>query len=159
MNIYSPEPGTHIPALVKAVMESTGPILELGMGLFSTTLLHALAEDQNRELYSFEHKGKILNTFKRFESEKHHLIFVPHWDDIDIDREWGVALVDHEPSNRRAKEIKRLANNTKYVVAHDSEKENEHIYHYSEIYDLFLYKKFYTKSDPNTVVMSNVCLI
>jgi len=146
MNIYSPNPGTHIPALVKAVMDSDGPILELGMGLFSTPVLHALAEDQGRELYSLENKGKILRHFKRFENENHHLVFVPDWDEIDIEREWGVALVDHEPDERRQIELTRLSRWADYVVAHDSD---------GKTYSAFKYRLDYNKTRPNTVILSN----
>ena len=157
MRDYRPIGATHIPVLIKAVHMSTGPILELGSGPFSTALLHSLAIDMDRELITYENGRSYYERYSNMQGGNHKVFFVDDWDKLDISyKHWGVALVDHSPDTRRRIEIKKLANCADYIVAHDSDEKNDEKYHkYSEIYPLFKYHYDYKKQVPNTVVLSN----
>ena len=153
---YEPGWGSHIPVLVKVFEISQGPILELGTGVFSTPILHTLCLSKDRQLVSYENDPYYFERHGDFRTDKHQIILVSNWDDIKIENTfWNVALIDHKPEERRKTEVKRLANNTKYIILHDSESRNEKLYKYSEIYPLFKYRFDYTACYPHTTVLSN----
>ena len=146
---------THVPLLVQVFEISEGDVLEMGTGYFSTLILRWLCEMHDRTLYSFEsNKGwydRAMKKPKPFQK----LTYVENWDDADIEREWGMAFIDHGPNHRRQHEIKRLANYAEYIVIHDTEPESEKSYHYSNIWNLFRSRYDYKKCLPWTSVVSN----
>lgn len=144
-----------IPALMKSLEMVDGDVLELGAGIYSTLLLHWICFDSNRLLVTYENGEKYYDMVKHCESDLHKVIFVEDWDVIDIEKYWGVALIDHAPAIRRKDDIKRLANYTGAIVVHDSQGRSRKHYHYEEIYPLFKYKCGYAKALPHTVVLSN----
>jgi len=146
---------SYIPALLIALERVDGDVLELGSGMYSTPLLHWMCIDQNRLLVTYENDKKYFDISKAFETDIHEVIFVEDWDLINIERPWGVVLVDHGPGLRRREEIKRLANYAQCLVVHDSNGRLDHMYRYSEVYPLFKYKWTYHKGMPHTIVLSN----
>jgi hypothetical protein len=132
-----------------------GDVLELGAGIYSTLLLHWVCFDSNRLLVTYENYERYYNMVKHCESELHKVILVERWDDADIERDWGVVLVDHAPAIRRKDDIKRLADYAKVIVVHDSQGRARKHYHYEEVYPLFKYKCGYAKSLPHSVILSN----
>lgn len=153
---YEPEWGSHAPVLIKILEISKGPILELGMGIFSTPLLHTLALSKNRLLVSYEDDPYVFERHEKFRTDKHQIIFVTNWDDTKIeDTAWGMAFIDHGSGERRKIEMRRLANSARYIVLHDTDPEREIFYRYSEVYPLFKYRFDYTVCCPHTTVLSN----
>ena len=159
----NPKYGSYIPALLTALGKiDTGDVLELGSGLYSTALLHWVCLEQERKLVTYENDQRyydlaMLCKHKPNENHQHHEIyFVEDWDLIDIEKPWGVVLVDHGPGTRRREEIKRLANYAQCLVIHDSNGRYEKDYHYSEIYPLFKYKRGYINGMPHSVILSNL---
>lgn len=153
---YRPAGGSHIPILTKVLELSDGPVLELGMGPFSTPILHWLCLDKRRQLFSYENGSSWLKENKHFETDWHKITFVEDWDKIDIDNiHWGIAFIDHAPAERRAVDIRRLANKADYIILHDSEESQDKHYSYSEIYPLFKYRYDYKRQKPHTTVLSN----
>jgi len=147
--------GTHLPALIKAVMASDGPILELGTGLFSTPFLHYACYENKRELVSYDNEIDYYEFNKPFENDYHKVIFVEDWDKIDLSKHWSVALVDHHPGSRRRFEIARLANNVDYVIVHDTQPRSGSRYKYSRVFPLFKYRRDFGREKPLTTVLSN----
>lgn len=137
-------------------MEITdGPVLELGMGISSTPLLHMLCFDRDRLLVSYEHDQQYANMFRKYRSEAHKFKLVKNWDEVDTkEHKWSVVLVDHKPDERRVVEIQRFAW-VDYLVVHDSEPNNNHIFGYDKIFPLFKYRYDYTKARTHTTVLSN----
>jgi hypothetical protein len=150
---------THLPALMRALALTDGPVLELGMGLFSTPYLHYACLLAERYLASYDNNEGWARTFSQygnFSEASHHSIFiVDDWDAVHMEAPWSVALVDHSPSERRVTEIKRLANLARIIVAHDSNGRWENQYHYSTIYPLFRYRTDWTGDGRHAVVLSN----
>jgi len=154
--------GSHLPIMIKLLEITDGPVLELGMGLFSTPYLHWACFDSKRKLLSCENKSHF-NDFWNFTDKReagndytyHTFEFIEDWDKLDLSGQWSVVLVDHAPGPRRKEEIRRLANNADYIVVHDTNGRNDWHYKYSEIFSLFKYR-YDTKFYPQTTVLSNI---
>jgi hypothetical protein len=157
--------GTHNIPLIAAVINSEGPILELGAGDYSTPLLHALCKKNKRFLHSTDTDKKWLDLFIDLETPYHQFTYVPvfeddcmlnpnleKWDSIGIDHSWGVVLVDHRPAERRRVDIARLKNNTNIFVVHDSEQLS---YEYENVFSMFKYRYDYTRYKSRTTLLSD----
>lgn len=153
MHRPNPDWGTHIPALVATLAKSKGPVLELGMGISSTPLLHALCFDQNKFLLSVDNDPVFTKMFSKYRSTGHHIELIKDWDEI-LDGKWGVVLVDHKPDERRAIEAKKFTQ-SEFVILHDSEPAHNDLYHYDQVYPLFKYRFDYKKASVHATVLSN----
>ena len=154
--IYAPDYCTHIPLLIKVLQRSNGPVLEIGMGPFSTPLLHSMCYEMKRHLVSYDNNMDFFEPNSAFANKGHEVRMVNNWDEAEIeDRHWGVAFLDHAPALRRKEEAKRLVNNVDFLIIHDSEKSKDKYFKYSEIYPLFKYRYNYKRMSPQTVVLSN----
>ncbi len=149
--------GTHLACLIQAMSKTDGDVLELGMGLFSTPYLHYQCMLSKRKLVSYENFESYANFFieYRYPNEYHEINIVEKYADADIEKPWDVVLIDQTPDDSRAEEAKRLANLAKFVVIHDANPKQDHIYHYSEIYPLFKYKTVWDKDKNPAAVLSN----
>ena len=150
---YEPTWGSHIPVLIKVMEHTSGCVLELGMGISSTPLLHMLCFDKDRHLVSYEDDPTFIKMFEKYADSTHEIRKVEDWNHINLDHDWSVVLVDHKPAERRIEEIKRL--NAEYIVIHDSEPSMNELYRYDEIYPLFKHRFDYTKALVHTTVLSN----
>lgn len=158
--------GTHMESLITAVVNTHGPILEMGCGDFSTPLLHALCTRSKRFILSVEtHKNWMLN-FTDLQTEWHNFVYLKIydnddtrvnpkpslWDTIGLDRNWSIVLIDHAPEPRRIIDIQRLRNNTEIFVIHDTEATS---YGYEPIINSFKYKYVNNRYLPSTTVVSD----
>lgn len=150
----SVEYGSHIPHLIKIMNITNGPVLELGMGIFSTPYLH-FACYPNRRLVSYENHKDFYDWLSPMKKDYHEIYFVTDWDKINISGHWSIVLVDHDPTSRRKEEIKRLANSADYIVVHDTNPRLDRKYRYSEIYPLFKFRKDFNQEKPYTSILSN----
>lgn len=147
--------GSHIPVLVKLASMTSGPVLEMGMGLFSTPLLHWLCLPTKRKLVSYENSKEYIDSYSLFKSDFHSIISVESWSDTNLSGYWDIALIDHAPAERRKEDALRLRSNCGYVVLHDSQREVERRYHYSTVYPFFKYRKEFGYAKPHVTVLSN----
>ncbi len=150
--------GTHLPCLIKAISKTTGDVLEMGMGLFSTPFLHYACTISQRNLVSYETDKGWAKWFIKYHyaNQYHKIIGLDSYDDAEIEKEWDVALIDNSPDFRRVIEVRRLANLTKYIIIHDSKGRYEKQYHFSEIYPLFKYKTDWVQESRGATVLSNL---
>lgn len=148
---------THIPVLLRVLNVTSGPILEMGVGNFSTPLLHFACLDSNRVLQSYDNDPRYIKGASPFSCALHLVDLIDDWDKADINKFgfWSLALIDHKPAERRIIDIERLAKLAEYIVCHDSEPIVEHVYNYKKVFPLFKYIWNYTKVTPNTLVLSN----
>lgn len=165
---YFPGWSSHYPMLITALdlarpgiaksfsidLDNTD-VLELGMGPFSTPLLHWLCFDDDRKLFSYDNDPKYIEMNRRFRSDWHTVELVEDWNTVAMDRFWSVAFVDHRPAGRRYHDIKRLAKQAFIVVVHDTEPENNRFYAYHRAFVKYKYRYDWTKAKPHTTLLSN----
>lgn len=140
---------SHIPVLQQVLAASTGPVLELGAGLFSTPMLYWLCFDQGRELTSYDNNPDYTATLKKF-----NVNYIDDWDKVEV-KPYSVVFIDQAPFERRHIDAARFANAADYVVIHDSQRHLNQYSKYDTIYHLFKYKTVYRKTKPHTTVLSN----
>ena len=150
--------GSHIPVLVKMMGKINGPVLELGIGNSSTTLLHWLCAEKGLPLLSLEDDQDWYDQFASFKTFNHRIEFVENWDDLSkfkvYKTKWSMVLVDNNPIRKRRQLAKRLRIHADYLLLHDAEPENDHKYGYTKIYNKFKYQYIYDKVWPFTAILS-----
>jgi hypothetical protein len=151
--------GSHIPVLYKCLKETTGPILECGIGFNSTPITHQFSKD--RKVYSLEAIGNWYKLFTQYENENHKIIHVDKWEnfkDFILSEQWSIIFVDQRPQSYRGWTIELVQNNAEFVIAHDTQDVNLKKNHYKH-HHLLKYKNSYryeAVGKPYTTVVSNV---
>ena len=146
--------GSYMPVLSRFVAETTGPILELGVGFCSTPYLHWVCYPTRRRLVSYENNPEYYRFCESWKDEFHDVHCIADWDSVNLSEPWSIAFVDHAPPGRRPEEMKKLTH-AEYVIVHDTENNNEHRYHLRTIRHLYKYRFKYTKAYPYTTVYTN----
>jgi len=152
--LLTPNFGTHMFALLRVLDRTTGPVVELGVGLYSTPMLHYICQMHGRHLTSYEDNPRFFDWMRWYQADHHDVLAVDNWDAIDLSHPWSVALVDHNQKRGRYKELARLTH-AKYVVAHDSEDSHDRAHRYSTVEHLYKYKRRDESAYPQTTVFSN----
>lgn len=116
---------SHLPALLACIAVTDGPVLELGVGHFSTPHLHALCGALGRNLISIERDDEWREGFAgKFRSDRHAV--VKEWVLLGHDAKWAVAFIDDSPGGEsRARAFKALIEGSHFVVMHDAQKDAE----------------------------------
>jgi hypothetical protein len=149
--------GSHLPVLMKVMSITDGPVLEMGMGIFSTPYLHWACFSAKRKLCSFDNDPDYFNQNHEYCNDYHEVTLVTDWDKIDIDKPWDVVLVDHAPCLRRKVDIMRLADLAKFIVVHDTDwHQNKHYDYRKAVFPFFKYQYWFTEFRPKTTVLSNL---
>ena len=141
---------THQPLLVAALLNTQGPILEMGGGYYSTPLVSAFANVQRREAHTIETGAGMYELLKRFSSPFHKIWsvsgydfaadgrFMPRADTtrgqyIEIQSRfltdfcsegpprWSVVFIDQAPGYLRVPAIEHFADIADFIVTHDTE--------------------------------------
>lgn len=150
--------GTHLGPLIATMAKTGGDVLELGMGVFSTPYLHYQCVLDKRHLTSYDNFPFWSNFFidYGYQNPYHEIILIDNWAEAKIDKPWDVVLIDHT-DDRRALDAKRLANLARYIIIHDSNDDRRHrrIFHYSDIYPEFKYKRVWDLDKTHATVLSN----
>lgn len=149
---YRKDYTTHMPMVIKLVQMTTGPVLELGSGIFSTPLFHWLCASDGRLLVTYEDVDEFYQFARKFRSKNHRIYFVEDWDKVDFTGHWDVVLVDHA-TDRRSVDTLRLKDSADYIILHDSEAP-EH-YGYDKVYPHFKYVYHWRDCRAWTTVVSN----
>lgn len=119
---------SHLPALLACIAVTDGPVLELGVGHFSTPHLHALCGALGRNLYSIESDAEWRKEFRakyEWRPEFGEHIFAESLPPEFV-FDFGVAFIDHSPGGaNRAAAFKALIGVSDYVVVHDAQEDAE----------------------------------
>lgn len=119
---------SHLPVLLAAVASSDGPVLELGVGHFSTPELHALCGALGKELVSVEDSLEWFTPFaKKYSAPGHQFLNVDYSRaHLDLaDQNWGVVFIDHSPGGaNRANAFSAFRDIAQFIVVHDYHLEN-----------------------------------
>jgi hypothetical protein len=140
----NPAVGSFMPYLRWAVERTTGPVLELGGGYFSSPYLHELFTG-GRPACTYEYDPKWAHELGlRFNQP-----ITSHFDTV-APLEWDVVLVDCEGWNRR-EFLEALRAKTQVFVVHDSQDP----WVPEEVLGSFTYR-LDVDIDPRTTLVSNV---
>lgn len=118
---------THTPVLAACAIHTTGPILELGCGHYSTRLLHALCP--NRKLITVDINKKYIDMLSYLKSDNHEIFLV---DDIlewlqrqqasnVLPHDFGFIFEDSGRAQKRFDHIKFLRHRTDLFVLNNTE--------------------------------------
>ncbi len=146
---------SHLPVLATCLCHTSGPIIELGCGFYSTPLL-SLAAMYGRQVDTYETNSQWLDQIADLlpaRPRSHRLIAIDSYDGIPLPNKWELALIDHEPGNRRAADIERLSGCCDIFVAHDTELRVRQLYNYEPVFRRFKHR-FDTTINPRTTVVS-----
>lgn len=149
---------THMPMLIRTVQATSGPVLELGAGPYSTPLLHWLIAGSGRYLVTYDNVPLFYNYAKRFQSRDHIVYLTKDWREIDQDNTyWSVVFIDHSgkirDDSRRGGDAIRLKDRADYIVLHDTD--NEDTCGYIKMWPYFKYRFDWKYCKPWTSVVSN----
>lgn len=147
--------GSHLPALVWTVQQTVGPILELGLGYNSTPYLHWASAVPRRQLVSYENNPAFYPWAQHYNSTFHQVLTVDDWKSAQIEHPWDVALVDHNPAEKRANEVLRLAAWAKYIIVHDTDWKLDKGLQWSPVWPQFK-QRVELRYTPQTTIVSNL---
>jgi hypothetical protein len=148
---------THIPVLLACLRRTTGPVLEFGSGWFSTPILSAFAVGRLVRTVEADPRWFPLivpvGAHQPATKHDHQLVFVPDYQQAPIDDHfWSVALIDHEPPQRRGIDVARLHGKCQLLIAHDSQHD---AYGYGPAFERFQYRFTFDRLVPWTTVVSD----
>jgi hypothetical protein len=117
---------THQRLLVGSALRTTGPILELGVGWYSTPLLHEITTVQRRRLLTVDNNRDWLAQFECLGNEYHSLHLVGWWGEmyegvIPAKASFGLVFVDQGQPIEREYAVRRFLNRADVFVLHDTE--------------------------------------
>lgn len=152
--------------LLTACLNTKGPIIEFGMGEYSTPLLHTIGESQCRDIISTDTSKEWIYNFSNMGSKYHKLYYVPvyeddfeknpkpeMWDTVGSQFEYyGVVFIDHRPGERRRVEIEKYKNKADILVVHDTGQKD---YQYENVLNKFKFRYDCKRYTPYTTLVSN----
>lgn len=144
---------SHLPLLAYAAAFTTGPILELGTGDYSTPLLHQWARHSGRPVLSVESDVTWYERMKAVYGMWPHIFELvcpwTTWTPPNVT--FGLAFIDFEPHELRPQILAKIGPQCRYIVLHDSEQPGFDFSPYAII----------QRDDrlPNTVVLKNTKLV
>lgn len=147
---------THQRLLVAAALRTKGPMLELGVGWYSTPILHEIANAQKRMLYTYDNNNDWLRHFKPLQSQYHKLVLTGWWGDaykVLATREFGIAFIDHGQPIEREYAIRNLLRCVDVFVMHDTEE--GFAYGYDRTLPMFKYQYTDKCQQAHTTIASN----
>jgi uncharacterized protein YqjF (DUF2071 family) len=118
MSDYKPEQcwASHLPALFSCLLATSGAVLEVGAGDWSTPLLRKFCEVAGREFYSLEENeawaAKCGSKFVALAGMTSSLFTAARAE------QWSVVFLDHN-GHRRAADALLFVDSAEYIVIHD----------------------------------------
>ncbi len=149
--------GSHADVLAWCIEHTTGPVLELGMGVESTPLLHRLCTQDNRLLVSFDDQAEWVEYFAPLQSPSHVIRCFPSWQGADealMQQEWSVALID-ETAGHRAHSVALLQRQAEMLIVHDTQPSTTDYYQYGGLLDGFRWHVVDKRGTPWTTICSH----
>lgn len=160
---------THQRFLLKAALRTSGAVLELGCGWYSTPILHEICIAYGRPLVSHDNDPVWLNAISP--NYKHPLHSFGKLDRVawaEDDRHWGLVFVDHGPPPElprnsrgllnaldRAQAVLDLMDRTDVFVLHDTEEPVRWEYDWDKVLPLFKYQVTDKGHPVQTTILSN----
>jgi len=122
--------GSHILALLPCYHWTQGPILEVGAGYYSTSLLSLYS--QTRYCRTLESDWHWLEKVRSFfpcsdlsENRGHEFRHVENYRDAVMeDRDWDIVFIDQGDYDSRVETALRMKDKSRLVILHDTERED-----------------------------------
>lgn len=112
---------SHQSSLLACFSATAGPILEIGIGHSSTTILHSLCCPNRRRLVSLESNPEWRDWFRAWNCDGHEILEDSSENVALLSKEkWSVVFVDSWPEEKRIDKIKALLDSTEFLVMHDA---------------------------------------
>lgn len=114
--------GSFLPTLQAVLEVSVRPVLEVGVGFYSTPMLHKFCAAAKRPLVSIEEDPEWFDYFsKAYAAEGHHFAHGNYDQLLPLvaGRRWGVIFMDHSPGPRRGRDVDLLLDWADFIVVHD----------------------------------------
>jgi hypothetical protein len=128
----------YYPLLFKALEETKGDVLELGMGHGSTPILNKYCKA--RKLYYFDFNKEWRDKFLNLESENHKSFLITDWDYVfNNHADASVIFIDQSPGERRKRDLELFKNTKGIVVIHDTEPTGAGDYRARPLFHLYKY--------------------
>ena len=156
--------GSHAIVLLAAVFLSrTGPMLELGMGMTSTSLLSRFSREQQRRLVSADSDLRWINYFSwlsknnswhRFKHVNVQSEMGVEWamSNLEESENWTLVFIDHRPGPRRQFDLMSYAHRSTLVILHDTERSG--LYKYGSGLKHYPYQYRFTRLKTFTDALS-----
>lgn len=147
-----------LPLLWEALENTTGDVIELGIGPGSTQKLHDYCQEKGRKLYSYETDYDWYKQFEHLINDNHKIECVrSNWQVmIEAHRNHvGVLFSDEAPGEMRKYNIAMFCNLADAVIVHDAEQSNDGGYKLSLVSPLFKYHKLHDFPGASTAALSN----
>lgn len=146
-----PDPyATHQRLLTKYLIRTTGPIVELGCGDYSTPIIHEIAAAQGRTVRTLESDAGWLNKFADMKTEWHTMEHVASWDAVEYSGRIGLAFIDQTPGHTRPIEFMKLREVADVLILHDTEATE---YNWRSAYRAFDHIETDAAQRPSTTVL------
>lgn len=109
---------THIPLLLRALLHTTGTVLELGAGSYSSPLIGEVCKLQGRDYWCVEESEAYAEIARPWTANL--IIGAYHTTEDRLPTEpLGLLFLDHAPDTRRLSDYNRLREQTTVTVLHD----------------------------------------
>jgi hypothetical protein len=133
---------SHQRVLLGSILRTSGPILELGVGWYSTPLLHEIATTLRRPVLTVDNNKDWFTQFEGLENAYHQFKLVGWWGELwpwlprylnEVDpllgkvregvsnNDFAVALIDQNQPCEREYSIRQLLGKVQVFVMHDTE--------------------------------------
>lgn len=114
---------SHQPVLFDAISRTSGPILELGAGDFSTRQIDELAIKRGLRVWTIDGYKEWLDKFADVRSDRHILSFLSpnglREFFLQDSTKWGVVFIDYGDWNIRVEAMLKYKDTAEYLVMHD----------------------------------------
>ena len=156
--IHSPDTswGSHLVPLMACVCATRGAVLEVGVGDWSTPLLHAYCAAGGRKLVSIDEDRPWVEKFAKLRVCEHE-IYAAKYDAVIPSlsaQEWSVVFLDHSPGWRRAADALLFLESADYVLSHDYS--GAEVYEpFEAVLDRWTYRAV-AKFSPSTLILGRI---
>lgn len=106
--------GSHLPSLLRCVLATRGPVLEIGCGEWSTPVLNAVCRAMRRDFVSVE-----VNEGWRHWMEQVTGVAILAENKGREGVRWSVVLVDNDPAQARINTALAFKDTAEFIVVHD----------------------------------------
>lgn len=113
--------GSHLVPLMACITATRGPVLEVGIGHWSTPLLHRYCVAAGRRLVSIESDREWAKLFMHLNVSHHQVQAASYNESLErlAGEDWSVVFLDHSPGFRRAHDALPFLDRAEFIVVHD----------------------------------------